>query len=111
MARTKTVLTPAEVRSQRKDLKSLVKKLNTERKDLIKLHNAAVADAQAPVKAATKAHADATKALAKAAAAAQKAHAGLVKKHDKAIAASDKGLSKVNAQLEALEAASEGDGE
>ena len=90
----KEPLSPAQVRAQRKDLKTLLK----QQADALKPYTVAVSAAQKDLAAAKKA-AD------KAVAAATKAHAVAEAKAAKAAAAAAKGTEKLNAKLAALDAA------
>ena len=105
MARTPKPKTAAEIKEAKGNLKTLLKKLEADRKELDKGHKANVAEAQAPVAEAQKAFDVARKTLDKAIKAAEKLEAGLTKKYEKAVAASDKGLEKVTLQLLELDAA------
>ncbi len=90
----KKTLTPAEIKSASKDIKTAIKN-----------HKAALAPFESDVKAAAAGVIKAQKEADKLIAAAKKAHEGATAKYGKAKAAADKGTAKLEAQLAALQPA------
>lgn len=105
MARPKSAanLTPAELKQRKADLKTALKNVLSQKKEVEKAKKDTLAAAAAVEREQTKAADAAKKSADKAITAARKTAEAAAKRHERALEAAGKGIAKIEAQLAALE--------